>query len=120
MKKLIATIITTATLAACSTTPCTNAEADKLLLKKEYVEAYECLLPLAMDNDIVAEVTLGTMTSQGLGTEKDTAKAWAWFKLAAENGSEYGAKSASMMYVLMTDEEKSAAEAAHKKLLKEF
>jgi TPR repeat protein len=54
--------------------------------KLEYQAAFRMLVPLADHGNAVAQEILGFMYSRGEGVSRDDARAFAWFKLAAEAG----------------------------------
>ena len=62
------------------------AEARAAIDRKDYVSAYEQLLPLANASDARAQRLLGALYRFGLGRQRDRAAAHAWYERAALNG----------------------------------
>lgn len=60
-------------------------EVHQLFDDKQYQKAFDGYLRLAMANDKVAQYRLGYMLLEGLGTETDLVRAYAWARLAKEN-----------------------------------
>ena len=53
----------------------------------DYKKAFEKLLPMAEKGNINAQVSLGTLYSEGLGTRQNYKKAFNWYNKAAKQGS---------------------------------
>ncbi len=64
--------------------------AEEAYRKGDYQTALEHYQALAAKGDADASLKLGTMYQQGQGTEKDAAKAHAYYKAAADGGDDRG------------------------------
>jgi TPR repeat protein len=73
--------------------------ATQLWLKKEYPAALENFKILAEQGSPDAQVFLGDMYQNGLGTPQDYDKALRWFRLAAEQGHSLGQLSLGLMHL---------------------
>lgn len=63
-----------------------TSKAQNAYKSGDYERALECWLLLAEDGDMEAQFKCGEMYDKGLGTEKDSVKAFSWYEKAAEQG----------------------------------
>ncbi len=63
-----------------------------------------------------AQGKLGYLYAAGIGVTKDLAKAYAWLKLAVENGDEQAKKDLKRLEGIITDQDKQAGEDSFNRL----
>jgi hypothetical protein len=93
--------------------------ADEAYRKKDYKTAIKHYEALATGGDGEASLILGTMHEEGRGTDKDQARAHAWYKTAGDTHSDDGAGSQlaeSLEYDSLSTEELAKAKEIYKEL----
>ena len=72
--------------------------AEAAYFRGDYPKAMELMLPLAEEGDRHAQYLIGFMYERGKGTEKDPAKAAAWYGRAAKLGNPYAQNNLGVLY----------------------
>lgn len=93
--------------------------ADEAYRNKDYQTAIKHYEALAKEGDGEASVIAGTMHEEGLGTEKDQARAYAWYKTAGDTNADDGAGNQlaeSLEYDSLSTEELTKAKQIYKEL----
>ena len=60
--------------------------AMRAYLRKDYAVAHRLFLPLAEQGDKIAQVNLGYIYGTGQGVQKNSTRAFKWYRMAAEQG----------------------------------
>ncbi len=76
----------------------TTADGEAAFVDRNYEKAREIWEPLADGGDAEAEAWLGSLYANGLGTEKDAARAFALYLRSAEKGNPLAANNVAVMY----------------------
>ena len=95
-----------------------RGEADQYYQAHDYKKAYKTYFKLAKIGDHYSQGRIATMYANGEGKKPDTAEAYAWAVLAAENGDEQAVIRRDELLAQANDKVKAQKEA--EKLVKKY